>query len=71
MTYDAAIVACHSYNDSEVDRALCEALDKTEGLSFVKPGMRVALKVNLVTAMKPESAATVHPAVQPCVSQDY
>ena len=63
MNYDAAIVACRSYNDSEVERALYEALDKTEGLSFVKPGMLVALKVNLVTAMKPEKAATVHPSV--------
>ena len=63
MNYDAAIVACRSYNDSEVERALYEALDKTEGLSFVKPGMLIALKVNLVTAMKPEKAATVHPSV--------
>ena len=63
MTWDAAIGACRSYNASEVERALRDALDKTEGLSFVKPGMRVAVKVNLVTAMKPEKAATVHPSV--------
>ena len=46
MTWDAAIVACRSYNDSEVERVLRDALDKTEGLSFVRPGMRVAVKVN-------------------------
>ena len=39
------------------------ALDANGGLDFVRPGMRVAVKVNLVTAMKPDSAATVHPAV--------
>ena len=33
------------------------------GLAFVRPGMRVAVKLNLVAAMKPETAATVHPAL--------
>ena len=61
--YDVALSACDSYEDSAVDRALREALDAIDGLSFVRPGMRIAVKVNLVTAMKPDTAATVHPAV--------
>ena len=55
--YDVALSACDSYEGSAVDRALREALDAIDGLSFVKPGMRIAVKVNLVTAMKPDSAA--------------
>ena len=61
--YDVALSACDSYEDSAVDRALREALDAIDGLSFVKPGMRIAVKVNLVTAMKPDTAASVHPSV--------
>lgn len=38
-------------------------IDAAGGLDRVTPGMRVALKLNLVSAMKPEEAATVHPAV--------
>lgn len=60
---DVALSACASYDEQTVETALRDALDHVDGLSFVHPGMRVAVKVNLVTAMKPESAATVHPSV--------
>ena len=63
MGFDAAISACRSYERQEVDRALAEAVEAAGGLDFVRPGMRVALKVNLVAAMKPDRAATVHPEV--------
>ena len=33
------------------------------GLEWVKPGMRIAVKANLVSAMKPDAAATTHPAL--------
>ena len=41
-------------------RAVLEPID---GLGWVKPGMKIAVKANLVTFMKPESAATTHPSV--------
>ena len=63
MAYDVAVVPCGDYNDETVETALRTAIEQTGGLDFVKPGMTVAVKVNLVTAMKPDSAATVHPSV--------
>ena len=61
--YDVALAECRSYEDETVETALRSALQTINGLDFVKPGMRIAVKTNLVTAMKPETAATVHPAV--------
>lgn len=63
MSYDVALAECRSYREAEVEAALLQVLEPIGGLDFVTPGMRVAVKVNLVTAMKPDSAATVHPAV--------
>ena len=63
MNWDAAFAACKSYEEAEVSAALQAAIDAAGGLDWVTPGMRVALKLNLVSAMKPEEAATVHPAV--------
>ena len=63
MRYDVALAACKSYEDAEVSAALETAVTAAGGLDWVTPGMRVALKLNLVSAMKPEQAATVHPAV--------
>lgn len=57
------IVPCEDYEDERVLSALREALEADDALDFVKPGMRVGVKLNLVAAMKPEAAATVHPAV--------
>ena len=61
MRYDAALAPCGSYDRQEVEEALRLILEKTGGLDFVRPGMRVAVKVNLVAGLKPERAATVHP----------
>ena len=58
-----SIVPCRSYDDAEVESALRTLLEGLGGLDFVRPGMHVAIKLNLVTAMKPDTAATVHPAV--------
>ncbi|MBQ7454869.1 MAG: DUF362 domain-containing protein [Clostridia bacterium] len=58
-----ALAPCGSYDDAEVEAALRGLLAEIGGLDFVRPGLRVAIKVNLVTAMKPDTAATVHPAV--------
>ena len=61
--YDVALAACEGYEDPAVEAALRQAVDAIDGLSFVKPGLRIVVKVNLVTAMKPDTAATVHPSV--------
>lgn len=60
---DVALAACDSYEDPTVEAALRSALNAIDGLSFVRAGMRIVLKVNLVAAMKPDTAATVHPSV--------
>ncbi len=59
---DVSVVSCGNYEENEVRRALIEALEPFGGLSWVKEGMRIAIKVNLVGAHKPEEAATTHPA---------
>ena len=59
--YTCAVVPCGDYADSE--GALREAIEAVGGLDFVREGMRVAVKVNLVAPMKPELAATTHPAL--------
>lgn len=51
-----AVAACTSYDPQEVLHALEEAIVPIGGLDFVKPGMRVAVKVNLITAMRPQAA---------------
>ena len=61
--FDAAIVKCPDYSIQSVENALYEALDRIDGLSFVKPGMKIAIKPNLVSFKKPEDAATTHPAL--------
>ena len=63
MAYDAALVPCRTYDEQAVFSAVEQAVEQAGGLSFVQPGMTVALKVNLVAPMKPEQAATVHPSV--------
>ncbi len=60
---DVSVVPCGDYDDELMEAALRAALEPIRGLDFVCPGMTVGVKVNLVTAMRPETAATVHPAV--------
>ena len=63
MAVDVSIVSCKSYDAEECRTALTQALAPFGGLDWVKDGMRVVIKVNLVSAMKPEQAATTHPAL--------
>ena len=60
---DVAIVKCETYTPEECEAALLAALQPLGGLSWVKPGMKIAIKANLVSAMKPEKAATTHPTL--------
>ena len=61
MKPDVTIVPCLDYSSRNVEQALESALSPFGGLEWVTPGMRVAIKVNLVTAMWPERSATTHP----------
>ena len=58
-----ALVKCDTYEYTEVEKALNKGLSLIDGLDFVKPGMKVAIKVNLVSASAPETAVTTHPEV--------
>ena len=58
-----SIAACGSYESQEVRTALAALLEPLGGLDWVQPGMKIAIKANLVTFMKPEAAATTHPAL--------
>ena len=60
---DVALKRCQSYHLEEVRAALVEVLAPFGGLSWVRPGMRVALKANLLTGAHPDAAVTTHPAV--------
>ena len=60
---DVAIVKCETYTREECEAALSAVLQPLGGLSWVKPGMKIAIKANLVSAMKPEKAATTHPTL--------
>ncbi|MDO4564252.1 MAG: DUF362 domain-containing protein [Clostridia bacterium] len=64
MTCPEVVLArCEDYSDDKVFAALKTALAPLNGLGFVKPGMKVAIKANLVSFLKPDAAATTHPAL--------
>ncbi|MBE6602309.1 MAG: DUF362 domain-containing protein [Ruminococcaceae bacterium] len=58
-----SIVPCSDYDPKTVRPALEAVLAPLGGLDWVTPGMTVAIKANLVSMMKPERAATTHPAL--------
>ncbi len=65
-----SLVKCETYEYDEIRKALHESLSLVDGLSFVKPGMRVGIKANLVAAMDPEKAATTHPVLLKCLCEE-
>ncbi|MGE5652739.1 MAG: DUF362 domain-containing protein, partial [Bacillota bacterium] len=64
MDKRVALVKAASYDQEVVDDALRKALELVGGLgTYVKPGMKVLLKVNLLMKKRPDEATTTHPAV--------
>lgn len=61
MNCEVSIARCESYEPQQVKNALAAALAPIGGLDWVKPGMKIAIKVNMMMRVKPEKAATVHP----------
>ena len=60
---DVAVVPCADYEPAACRAALEEVIEKAGGLDWLRPGMRVGVKANLVAAKAPECAATTHPAL--------
>lgn len=58
-----SVVPCESYDPIAAEEALRTLLAPLGGLDWVKEGMTVAIKANLVTFMKPEKAGTTHPVL--------
>ena len=56
-----ALAPCPDYAPETVRAALEAAVAAAGGLDWVRPGMRIGIKLNLCTARKPEAAATTHP----------
>ena len=62
--------SCDNYDYPEVLRNVRAIFDGSGGIgSIVKPGMKVALKPNLIGRKKPEEAATTHPSVLKAVAE--
>lgn len=60
----AIIESCDNYRIDRVINCVQKIFDQLGGISsFVKPGMRVAIKPNLILPKKPDDAATTHPAI--------
>ena len=57
------IVPCTDYEPARVRAALESVISAAGGLDWVRPGMRVGVKLNLCAARKPEQAATTHPVM--------
>ena len=70
MQDKAALIRCESYDQQEVDRAVAQAFVLAGGLEqWIKPGMTVAIKANLLMKKKPEAFTTTHPAVIEAVAK--
>jgi uncharacterized protein (DUF362 family) len=64
MRSKVALVYCGSYELNEVKQAVSKGLSLIGGAgSFVKPGEKIVLKVNLLVGDVPEKAVTTHPVV--------
>lgn len=58
------MIKCNSYDLHEVEQAMDESLKLIGGIDeYIKPGMRVLIKCNLLMKKSPEECTTTHPAV--------
>ena len=61
---NVCISRCPDYNRERIDKALYEILEPLGGMgAFVKPGMHVLVKPNMLTDRTPDKAVTTHPAL--------
>ncbi|MFH1791684.1 MAG: DUF362 domain-containing protein [Candidatus Omnitrophota bacterium] len=61
-TSQVSIVGCRNYNTIMVEKAVRKSVDLIGGINrFIKPGDRVLIKPNILSARKPEDAVCTHP----------
>ncbi len=60
---EVSIVPCDKYEPEVCEKALMDVLEPLGGLEWVKPGMCIVIKANLVGAYGPDQAATTHPTL--------
>jgi len=64
MKTKVSLIKCDSYETSKVIEAVNKAVELIGGIEkFVKPGERILLKPNLLSARTPDRAITTHPEV--------
>jgi len=70
MERRVALVRCADYDLARVEAAVRRSLDLLGGMgALVRPGQRVLLKPNLLSAASPETAVTTHPAIVASVAR--
>lgn len=63
-TSPTALVRCRSYDPIEVRKALRQGLDLLGSPErFIRPGDRILIKPNMLSAKEPERAVTTHPEI--------
>ena len=67
--YDVACVPCADYTQDACRAALCQALEALDVLAWLRPGMTVGIKANLVAAHAPDDAVTTHPRLLAALCQ--
>lgn len=55
--------SCDTYDVDLIESTIRKQMEESGVIEYIKPGMKVALKLNLVAAMKPNTAVTTHPAI--------
>ena len=64
MATKVSLIKCGSYGQAEVQSAVSKAVDAIGGIkAFVKPGMKILLKPNLLSARTPDRHVTTHPEI--------
>ena len=63
MSNTVSVFPCESYEREEASEALRALLAPLGGLGWVEAGMKIAIKTNLVTSLRPETAGVTHPAL--------
>ena len=59
-----AVIPCADYDRDRVEAAVRACVEPLGGMgAYVRPGQRVLIKPNLLTAVEPETAIVTHPAV--------
>jgi uncharacterized protein (DUF362 family)/Pyruvate/2-oxoacid:ferredoxin oxidoreductase delta subunit len=58
-----SLIRCATYERQQVASALEQAIDLIGGLDWVRPGMRIVVKPNLLMPKHPDAAGTTHPAL--------